>query len=115
MLKCLLGSFTWAVHGWLFPGKRKMRSAPMTHFKTAKTGLGGRYSLLFVDFFQPFHSTVFILSLQIPSTCLLSFLSRPKLLVLYLTNDFWLVRTLFLVFLSKFPRPHSETQEGGRL
>lgn len=66
-------------------------------------------------FFQPFHSTVFILSLQIPSPCLLSFLSRPKLLVLYLTNDFWLVRTSFLVFLSKFPQPHSETQEGGKL
>lgn len=79
------------------PGKGKMRSAPS---KQQRWGLEEDILYYLLLFFQPFHSTVFIISLQIPSTCLLSFLSRPKLLVLYLKNDFWFVGTLFLVFLS---------------
>lgn len=64
-------------------GKRKMRSAYLTHFRRTKMRPGGRYPLYGACFVLPLHSR----SLPFPYRCLpLSFIIFPrlKLLVLYL-------------------------------
>lgn len=49
-------------------------------------------------FFQPFHSSVFFLFLQMPSTCPLSFPSRPKLPVLRLDKADLFYKLLLVLY-----------------